>query len=68
MKLGQTVIVHNLPPSNGSTSHPAIVNAVWGPDMVNTTVFPDCGTPYCQTSVHRGDRDDGQPFFTPMYT
>lgn len=58
MKLGQTIIVRTLTAFNGSNVHPAIVNHVWsegmqgpGTAMVNCTVLPDCGTPYCETSL-----------------
>ena len=53
MHLGQTVIVKNTDKSNGSTEQPAIVNRVWGDDCVNVMVLPDCGEPYCLTSITR---------------
>ena len=43
--------------SNGTRLHPAVVNRVWGDGEVpclNLTVLPDCGEPFCATSVcHR---------------
>jgi hypothetical protein len=38
---------------NGAMKHPAIITRVWGPDMVNLTVFPDCGSVTDRTSVPR---------------
>lgn len=57
--LGTMVIVVNHKQHNGSFQHPAIVNRHWDganpPDgavgYINCMLFPDCGTPYCETSV-----------------
>ena len=59
--IGRIVIVKGAITSNGSNEHPAIINAVFDKNFdpangdrgyVNTTVFPDCGTPTCITSVN----------------
>lgn len=55
--LGDAIVVKTPSSFNGSNEHPAIVNHVWNdgstgsPGMVNCTVLPDCGTPFCMTSV-----------------
>ena len=48
--IGRILIVKGIE-SNGSDEHPAIVNCAHSDAMVNVTVFPDCGTPTCRTSV-----------------
>lgn len=50
--VGQNVVVQGQGlNSNGADEHPGIINRVWSDHMVNLTVFPDCGTPRCLTSV-----------------
>lgn len=47
-------IVHLIGPhanSNGTDVAPAIITRVWSDDMINATVFPDCGVPHSVTSV-----------------
>lgn len=61
MKLGNSIVVRTQTSFNGSHEHPAIVNRVWSPDMVNCTVLPDCGTPFCMTSVHVYPSKEGAP-------
>jgi len=59
--IGRIVIVKGAVKSNGTDEHPAIINRVFDPNFdpasgghgyVNTTVFPDCGSPVCATSVN----------------
>jgi hypothetical protein len=47
-------IVHLIGPhanSNGASVAPAIITRVWSDEMINVTVFPDCGTAGAATSV-----------------
>lgn len=57
MEIGDIVIVHNTPEFNGSTSHPAVVNAVWENGMINVTVFPDMRNSYHIGSIYEKDSD-----------
>lgn len=73
--LGRIVIVNTQEPFNGSRQHPAVINRVWGtgdttegPQGANVTVLPDCGTPFCMTSVMVHDKpleSIGQAFVPP---
>ena len=61
---GDTVVVNDpATPSNGSTSHAAIVTAVHGEErrpLINAKVFPDGGHFYNVYSVyHQSNRDEG---------
>lgn len=52
--IGQSVLVVNDEPFNGTTTHAAIVTRVWGDGShpcINVTVFPDGGAPYCRSSI-----------------
>lgn len=58
LKLGDSVVVKTAQAFNTTNEHPAIVNCVWdhgdldtGPRCMNVMVLPDCGTPFCMTSV-----------------
>lgn len=42
-------------PVNGQRVHPAIVTTVFGPEMVNLTVFFDARAPEPRTSVAQGN-------------
>ena len=67
MKLGQIVIVKNVASSNDSTTQPAIVTCAWDENMVNVMILPDCGVPYCHTSMRReGVASPGEPCFTDV--
>lgn len=68
MKIGDSVVVVNAQESNGSTAHPAIINRIWGDNMINVTMFPDCGTAQCVTSIPRqgSDFDNGGVAFVEL--
>jgi hypothetical protein len=50
--IGRIVHVIGTPANgNGADVAPALVTRVWADDMINCTVFPDCGPPVPATSV-----------------
>lgn len=59
--IGRIALVNTQETYNGSSTHPAIINRVWGDNdpasargsfvAVNVTVFPDCASPFSITSV-----------------
>jgi hypothetical protein len=50
--LGRILLVIGTPANgNGADIAPAVVTRVWSDEMVNVTVFPDCGAPVPATSV-----------------